>query len=608
MRWFARVTAQLSPSGIATTDLAAQMNINDFLAISQDELETSARRRGASPEQATEYWLTWLAAARMVLVRTDEPLSALAQLAKEHTWEALRTDGLPLESIKRLTFGQTDLFTVLRAEGVRALTRLVEQAPSGNWDVLPLIEASQFGYLITGPGSDLRPSVAELLLDLLGQPDGTLWIPFDALGVLVIRAIRRGWRVNAAQRIPYSLQLLPQLCAIETGRVDCDSKITGANGPDNDYMTVGPVKGASHALFVPPMGVHYSRGLPVNTTFDYMRSESLVLQEFCKTESKKAVFLLQAGILFTAGLEAKVRQEIIARQGEEPPLSAVIALPKGAFSSNPLATAILVFKDGSKDAKIRMVDLGLAKRSGPSLDELIAQHRSTILGKTKDDSVEQLVSTEDIIQYGYSFVPGRYIIRKLDLGEDAAPLAKICQIIRPPTPSKDGDAEEILEVGIPELGDWGVIAKAPEKRARVRKKISDSSFLQPYDVIISIKGSIGKTAIFGGLPEPAVVSQSCLALRFATFRWDTRITPVYLMMFIRSPRGQAQLEAMRIGAGVPHVSPQTLLDSFLVPVPNTAELEAVQNAFETLCQMEAEIKRLEQEMEGSFKRCWRIDD
>src|SRR5206468_977603 len=96
------------------------------------------------------------------------------------------------------------------------------------------------------------PGLVELLLDLVGQPDGgVLWIPFDATGQLTIGAFRRGWTVEAAS--PMAMPTLaPQLLlTIETG-LPHHPRIKHEVERDASGR---PVSRADYVLAMPPFGV-----------------------------------------------------------------------------------------------------------------------------------------------------------------------------------------------------------------------------------------------------------------------------------------------------------------------------------------------------------------
>lgn len=78
-------------------------------------------------------------------------------------------------------------------------------------------------------------------------------------------------------------------------------------------------------------------------------------------------------------------------------------------------------------------------------------------------------------------------------------------------------------------------------------------------------------------------------------------------MYLRSDEGQAQLEALKVGSTIQHVSITTLLESFQVPVPDKQVQQAVVNDYEKLCDLESEITQLEERIKGVAKSRWTLD-
>ena len=106
-------------------------------------------------------------------------------------------------------------------------------------------------------------------------------------------------------------------------------------------------------------------------------------------------------------------------------------------------------------------------------------------------------------------------------------------------------------------------------------------------------------------PGAVVVSQSCVALRIAPSHRD-KVSAEFLLMYLRSEAGQAQLESLQAGATVQHVSPQSLLTSFLVPMPTAEERVAVEADYRHLCQLEQDIERIQQQMTEIAKSRWAL--
>ena len=280
----------------------------------------------------------------------------------------------------------------------------------------------------------------------------------------------------------------------------------------------------------------------------------------------------------------------------------MIALPPGVFSAVTIAGAVLVLYPGGHTDEIRMVDLGSGRRSLLEAGEMVGSGRELALGRTETDKA-RCVNRAEIEQNEYSFAPSRYLRRVADLGATAKPLGDICTALRPPTTVKESPYEA-GEVGLQDLAQWRPLSKFIEKTVSLKGTSIDSAHLLPGDIVISIKGTVGKAALMGeaALQRPTVVSQSCLALRVKSEEVNSK----YLLMYLRSPHGQAQLEGLQVGSGVKHISPSTLLSSFQVPVPALEEQHTVCIDFEKLCLLEKEVEQLQNEISKVASHRWPV--
>ena len=574
--------------------------MESLVAQAFNDLFAVAFNRGASSEPAVHHALTWLAATRLLLSDDAHGPRQVTYLGVESTWASFANQGLPLDGINRLAGGDPSEAAMLRAFCINAVAPLAHHATNARWDVLPLIAESAFSAGMGPWGSEVRPSVAELMLDMLGDVgNDRLWIPFDPSGTLTLRALRRGWAVNPTQLLGGGLTLLPLLLAIEFGKV----VDPGQFRDDPRYV---------HVLAVPPFGARLgaaqTRSWPSPSEMGEpsMRSEIWASHIIRSAATGRVVSLIPPSILFSRGQDLRLRETLLQQEPLLVALDSVVALPHGAISATSMASAIVVLDVAAKGQSVHMVDLGLSRRSGPSIDTVIEQYRGAVLQRAAVDSVAKSVPREEIERdEELSFVPARYLIEPLQLGSNTVSLDELCEdLIRPPAPTRDENGRDLLEVGIPELGNWRAIAERPTKTVRVRTRAKESPLLRQGDLVISIKGTIGKVGIVGDIDGDAVVSQSCLGLRLAEQNGAPKISPQYLMMFIRSELGQAQLQALRIGAGVPHISPTTLLSSFRVPVLSLSEQAVVVARYSRLCELEAKIAELNAEMAEEAGAPW----
>ena len=173
---------------------------------------------------------------------------------------------------------------------------------------------------------------------------------------------------------------------------------------------------------------------------------------------------------------------------------------------------------------------------------------------------------------------------------------------------KEASPFEAAEVGMSDLNEWGAIKHRVEKTVYLKVAPKDAVLVQPGDIIFSIKGTVGKAALMGDVARerPTVVSQSCLSLRLAS-ALPSHLSPEFVLMYLRSPHGKAQLEGLQVGAGVQHISPSTLLSSVLIPVPTEETLLEVHRDYERLCLLEHQVAEIEDEIDVLTRRRWSVE-
>lgn len=579
------------------------------------QLMDLARQDGV--HDARLFALVWLAAGRMVVLGKVPTIASVDQLVEVAGWKGLYEAGFPpegLDLVERPRASATAHEMGRRAAAAGIVAELHRELGEHPWDVLPCVAAGgpRRGYELEGT---VVPELAALLLDLVGEPSGDeLWVPFDFFGQFTIEALRRGWRVLAASPL-HTWSLVSQLLlTIEAGAPEHPSvRFEVERDP-----TGRPIASADYSLVVPPFAVQVrdSRMATWDATGgrsldQFARSESWAIHEFVNRTRKRAVFVAPQGVLFAKGQEQRLREYLLHRGGECNEVEAVVSLPIGVFSATAIAGAVLVINPGGSADAVRMVDLGSGRRALSEAGEIVEAGHALALGTEQTTPTDRVrhVTRDEIVANEYSFAPSRYLRRVADLGTDVVRLGDLCEPLRPPTTVKERSPYEVAEVGMQDLNGWHAINRSPDKTVYLKNAPKDSSLVQPGDIVFSIKGTVGKLALVGeaARERPTVVSQSCLALRLNRQGAAQNISPEYLLMYLRSPHGQAQLDGLQVGAGVQHISPSTLMTSVLIPVPSPDVYREVRAQFDKLCRLEEQVAQLEGEMADLVRGRWSAD-
>lgn len=554
--------------------------------------------------------LTWLAAGRMV-IDGEGAVESLDSLADPNTWKQLVDAGFPAEAIEGVGILRS-MEMGRRARCVSVLADLYNAVGKAKWDVLPLVVNATLKRTYELE-SALLPSLATYLVDLLGVAGETkeLWIPFDGMGQLAIEALRRGWTVRTASPSGMSQLPLQLLLIIETGHPEHPRILREVGHAESGILSTK----ATHVLVVPPFGasIRASRLAHWDTTGAvelFARSESWAIYEFINRATERAVFAVPSGVLFSRGQEERLRDYLLHRGGECNELEAVIALPIGVFASAAgVSGAAIIMTPGLGNDTIEMAVLGGNRRSIVEADEILKQEHDRLMGNAPSTRRSTHVSRDEIAANENSLAPSRYLRRVSDLGESVR-LGDVCEAVRPPSLAKEETLFIAHEVGMADLNVWRPIESLgpKEKAVHLRAEPKPSALLRPGDIVVSIKGSIGKASIIGTIAsrQPLVPSQSCLALRLQD-NAKSKLWPEYLLMYLRSEHGLAQMEGLQVGTAIQHVSPNTLL-SLAVPLP-TPEIQAeVRRDFDELCALEDAQVRAGIQMTELRKRRWTMEE
>jgi len=351
------------------------------------------------------------------------------------------------------------------------------------------------------------------------------------------------------------------------------------------------------------------------------RSDAWVVAAMWPQVKTRAVFLSSASLLFAQGQEQRLRQALLfAPEGNT--ISTVLSLPQNLLSHTTIAPTMLVLDAHANSQSIRMLDVGgqllegqLKNRFGKDVD----LERIQALNESHED-IPQLAFEAflpEVEANEFSLMPPRYTRRVADLGGVRVKLGEIiAATIRSPVPSKDFNAWQVWEVGIPVLDRWQGIQGGYERSMLISSRKADESLLRKGDVVISIKGTVGKVGIIGHIPgtisevvadalissvptkQPrtlaAVPAASCIGLRVDR----QQVLPEYLTLYMRSEDFKRQLEALRVGATIVHITPATLLSSVMVPLPSLDQQAVLWERYMDLCKLEKDAENIRSRMEA----------
>ena len=592
------------------------------------------------------YALTWLAACRLTPLDVNGGASGINGLLLRKTWDHHIYSAIPDEA-KELVWGlQADSPSELtaRTQALSIVTGLIEQGDSQDWNVIDApwqlagsMRTDFFGELV------LAPELCELLFAGINAQSGDgVWIPFDLSGQLVVRAVRRGLKVIAAGPLGRSQLHLKLLLAIEKVGMSNEASVVfdvPRSGASRDLhcdfliatppinMRIQPGTGwrqweGINLEQVSGGGLYSRQGPFAQVQLD--RSDSWAVAAFWPRISKRAVFLVSPNVLFAKGQEQRLRENLLLNEGA---LSAVTMLPTRQMSVTSMASALLILDRKNFKREVRFTDaaeLTIESKSTMRFSRILdlPEVVSLMMGEKEDLKISITVEVEEIAKQDFNLVPARYL--RQSLTGPRRSLGELVQVIRAPVASKDPAALSVQEAGFPELDGWREVSGPFSKTTSINGRKLEDSMLMQGDILLSIKGTLGKSALIGRVPavdpsarhavmklhgdsistdavqSPVVPSQSCIALRVV----NKDISPLYLLMYLRSNDFKGQLESLRVGAVVAHVTPATLMQEIKVPIPKASELGGYQKKYDELCGLEASIEIADRRMSDIRSELW----
>lgn len=296
---------------------------------------------------------------------------------------------------------------------------------------------------------------------------------------------------------------------------------------------------------------NYQKGL----VYDVAHFEHILAQ----TKSK-AVVLMPVGFTYRNGGEEDFRKHLIDKNL----LEAIIQLPPNLLNATSVETTFFVInkhKDNEKIHFINLKDNHFLTREGRKLIFKSITEILTIYTKREEiDSISAIVHNNDVANNNYSLAIDRYVVshdakelqsalKQFSLVE----LQKIADIKKSQLLKDEGEGLEIFEISPTNFKKAGfTLELGKKKKIGLQEKRFKTYKLEPYDVLLSTKGTIGKVAIIGEVNDPMIASQAVQVIRLHCSEKKEKAIALY--MFFKSELGQTILSSIVSGMAMPQIS------------------------------------------------------
>jgi hypothetical protein len=575
------------------------------------ELLDISRGVALSPEVGLLFALSWLAAGRTTAAGWTRN-SQLQELANQEYWSSTLSKFLPPGSQEAAW--SRGIGNAERLGAVAAVARLIDEAGVDYWQV------RDFAWDFAGSTSlpALAPELCDLAFDILNPEEkSTVWLPFETTGQFVGRAMDRGLKAVCVGPSVGSNLLARLVVLIEAATLRDASKVSFE--PPSEAIETGQfVFAADWLIAAPPMGARVPtqmgwrrweapagdirssglyRSVAGNAQLELERSDAWSVGALWPRVKRRAVFIVSPSVLFTRGQEQRLRETLLVAPSH---VEAVIGLPARQTTVSALTPAAILLSRKAQISSLRLVDAShLTEDNKSSMrstrrllpDKVVAALKSGQPANVVIDlPLEEARAQESIL------TPSRYVGRPSSENQiwPRVPLGDLVTLVRPPATTKAGQGILVHEVGTTDLEEWSALSppfgkrdEGQAKTAVVLAKRLPEFALAEGDLVVSTKGSVGRSGIIGLVAPadvacitaevllastaptaetPVVVSQSCVALRP-----KHGVSPEMLFLYLRSRQFRDQIERLKVGAAIAHVSPSSLLAEISVPVLDAGE-------------------------------------
>lgn len=446
------------------------------------------------------------------------------------------------------------------------------------------------------------PSEIRQLMLALADPQNTdaVYLPFESSFQLSAAASLRTTTLFAdtaiAEPFPWLMNLL----------CDTDIQIHQGNALRNPgFREQNTLRKFRVTIAFPPLGAKVSEDLSQTDPFGRFWESTtlfsaLALQHVCARTTHRAVIVVPNTFLSGSATEQRLRQTLLNQRR----VSTVIALPPALVSWSSVPFSLLVLELDTRCEQVLFIDGSVEQyysKDGKGRNTLTGWKQLADMVEDGPEHIRKRVAVEEILANNALLQVSRYCEPKsveaikalYTRYEDCRELGGLVEIIRPAPLAQVGQgypADELSPGDFPEIGFAEKAGRQVALRGEGANSKTGNAFLCARDLVIAIKGSIGKIAIVSldHKVRPWVAGQSCMVLRSYP---GSPIDPRVLYLFLRSDAAQTLIRQLNTGATVPLI-PLKGLAQIRVPIPFRHQQLQMIDDFERVIEIERQIDNL----------------
>ena len=448
------------------------------------------------------------------------------------------------------------------------------------------------------------------IITALGQVDGkTVYTPFGGSIALAVKA------KDIAKSVSFEAIEMEPIIAISS--VLSDLSITHSDPLTSPSFNNGrELTQFDCVLMSPPLGLKVTNKFL--DSFDRFskgaNSDVMRMQHALSQTKSRLVSLATQGLLFrSTGSDYEWRVAMVNRGW----IDAIIQLPTSILFNTSMPTVIIVI-DKSRDAESPILFFDaeqddLYEQGGRGQRNKLTQWQEivdVVLDK-KSSSHANLISKEELIGNDYDLSVRRYVlgtgsslVKQLS---DTSPLEKIADLVRAQLLKEDKETsggETYFEVGARDIGENGTVNQ-PSKSMVLSGRMRDRAELQriqPGDIILSTKGTIGKVGLVDeSCGNNWVANQTFQVIRLKST--EQIIDPAYLYMYLTSQVIQTYMAEQASGAGIQVLKTGDVKSLPIQILPHKQQKEVIDTRIEILSDYE-KISVLKGQIAESHSNFW----
>jgi len=481
--------------------------------------------------------------------------------------------------------------------------------------------------------STVLPTELGELITHLGElsPDVAVYTPWDFFGHLATLSSQAGAFAYLETPIRSEIPRLVQILTSANTEIHYTDPIVEPSAMNGEFLRKFDV-----SLAFPPIGARYEKSMVEADRFGRFPEKTgvgavLAVRHLLSQTRRRIVVAVPNSLLFSSGTEQLLRKDLLQRGV----LHCVIAIPEGLLESTSSGFAILVLDPSGGRQHVRFVDASAAQfheqisKSQTKLKNVqelarLALHTAKCGDQDSgDESVAATIAISDLYHSDLNLQVNRHVLpeskkRVLQKLRETRTLSlrDVITTVRPLPPAMlkastgaQAATSEIFEVGALDLPAFGFVSHAGRRIELPSSKLKEHAiqFLRPFDIVLIVKGSVGKVGIVSEVVPDAgpggwVVGQSGIVLRS---NYLQHFDPMALFMFLRSPLGQMLLARIVSGATTPLIQLRELLSLQIPDLTAEEQLHAIE-ALAREREIQDQLDKLRDEQAAVAANLWRL--